>query len=204
MFKQEPQTLDKRVFMPPKTTFGERFAWIFEHRGTNPSRLAKDAGLSRSHIRDWIKEEAAGKPISPTLGTLEAIARAGSVSVAWLMSGEGSPEESPQPASATVVRDEAPPGGVRQFGDLPGWAEAEAEAQRLYGQLLPPSSWAAAREMRGAQWPKEITARTVYRFAKAWFEQSSEEELILREREEIARQIAAYRATDEAKRRGHG
>lgn len=198
--------------MTAEGTFRERFAWIFEHRGTNANALSEAAGLSRSYVRMLLKAEEKGAGKRPGTDALNSLARAADVSFLWLSTGRGprepyrgeEPGESPDPPSAVVERDALPPEGIRRFGDLPGWAEAEAEAQRTYGLLLPASSWTAARELQGAQWPRQVTAKTVYRFAKAWFEQATEEELIEREREEVARQVAAYRATEEAKRRGHG
>ena len=193
--------------MSDERTFAGRFAWIFENRGTNPNALSEAAGLSRAYIRMLLTTERKGASKRPGPEALDAIARAANVSFQWLATGHGAREPyqgEAHPESATLIRDELPPEGIRRFGDLPGWAEAEAEARRIYGDFLPMSSWEAAREMRGAQWPREIAPRTVYRFAKAWFEQVGEEELIERERAEIRRQIAAYRATDEAKRRGHG
>lgn len=196
--------------MSDERTFAGRFAWIFENRGTNPNALSEAAGLSRSYIRMLLTAERKGASKRPGPEALDAIARAANVSFRWLATGHGTREpyqgEVPdgEQSESTVVRDEMPPEGIRRFGDCEGYEEAEAEAIRLWGDLLPRSSWAVTREMRGAQWPQRITARTIYRFAKAWFEQANEDELYEQERAEIRRQIAAYRATDEAKRRGHG
>lgn len=167
--------------------FTERFLWIFEHRGTNKSRLAHESGLSRSHIRDILEAEKRGEMVSPRLETLQAIAQAAKVSLAWLATGDGSPDDHQTPHSPPV-REDTNQKEYKNFGALPGWAEAEAEARRLYGNVLPALAWEAAREMAGTRWPSEITAQTVYWFARAWFEQAREEELITRQRAELQRQ----------------
>jgi hypothetical protein len=191
----------------PAMSLLERFQWVMKARGTNPSRWSEDAGLSRTTVRGILKKIKEGEDPNPTQRTMEALAGAAGVSVAWLISGEGAPDDlgSPPAPSAVVTRDgELPQGGYRRFGDLPGWAEAEAAARRTYRDLLPDFAWEAAAGQAGAVWPTEVTPQTVYRFAKAWFDQATEQELIERERAEVERQIAAYRATDKAKSRGHG
>ncbi len=178
-----------------------RLRETLEARGLTYRELADRAGLkSATHVSSLLSK---GGPRSPNGDTLVQIARALGVSSDWLMTGEEAPD-TPNAPSAVVVRNEMPPEGWKKFGELPGWTEAETGARRLYRDLLPDFAWEAAAAMAGARWPTEITPQTVYRFAKAWFDQASDEEVIGRERAEIERQIAAYRATDEAKRRGHG
>lgn len=173
-----------------------RLRALLKERGWTSRELAERAGLrSETHVASLLSRSG---PRSPNGDTLVQLARALGVSSDWLMSGE---EASPVAPSAVVVRDELPPEGAKRFGDLPGWAEAEAEARRLYGEDLPAYCWEAAREMAGNRWPAEITPQAVFRFARVWFEQASEEERIQRERAEVRAQIAAYRA-EQARKAG--
>lgn len=188
--------------MSDASDWKQRLRQLLQERGWTYRELADRAGLqSPTHVSSML---SAGGPRSPNGDTLVRLAAALGVSSDWLMTGEGERERGATPESTVVVRDEMPPDGIKRFGDCPGYEEAEAEALRLWGDVLPQSSWGAVREMRGARWPERITAKMIYRFAKTWFEQASEEEQYEQERAEIMRQIAAYRATDEAKRRGHG
>jgi hypothetical protein len=82
------------------------------------------------------------------------------------------------------------------FGDLPGWREAEAEARRRFGDLIPGFAFdRAARTMGGAP-PAVISASTVAGLAKFWLESSSREDRIAAERDEIL----AKKAEEDAER----
>jgi transcriptional regulator with XRE-family HTH domain len=70
-------------------TYDERFAWIFEARGTNPSALSEAAGLSRAYIKNLIKSEKEGREIRPGAAALDKIARTANVSFLWLTKNQG-------------------------------------------------------------------------------------------------------------------
>ena len=71
------------------STLPERFAWIFDHRRTNPGALSEAAGLSRSHIGGMLRKIEAGDDPNPTRKTMTRIAKAANVSARWLMLGVG-------------------------------------------------------------------------------------------------------------------
>jgi hypothetical protein len=57
------------------------------------------------------------------------------------------------------------------FGNLPGWAAAEAEARRKYArQNLPDQAWAEARITGGWSTPPIVTPDFVYAVARTWFD----------------------------------
>lgn len=82
-----------------------------------------------------------------------------------------------------------------RFGDRPGWAAAEAEARRLYGDILPGFAFDRAADTSGGKPPAIINARAVYALAKWWFEAASAEERVAAERAEI---LAVKAAEDAA------
>lgn len=86
-----------------------RFEWIFKHRGVSASGLSHKAGLSRSHVRGLLEAEKRGEAPSPTLATLDAIARAADVSLTWLSSGQGEPGSYDGPAVPANDRPPASP-----------------------------------------------------------------------------------------------
>ena len=97
------------------STLPERFAWIFDHRRTNPGALSEAAGLSRSHIGGMLRKIEAGDDPNPTRKTMTRIAKAANVSARWLMLGveprepfdpnetEAPASPSPPPVSDTVT-----------------------------------------------------------------------------------------------------
>jgi hypothetical protein len=82
-----------------------------------------------------------------------------------------------------------------RFGDLAAWRMAEAEARRLYGDVLPGFAFDRAANTKGGSVPSVIDARTVFQLAKFWFETASEEDRIAAEREEILAKKAEEDAT---------
>ncbi|NVO26248.1 helix-turn-helix transcriptional regulator [Donghicola sp. C2-DW-16] len=61
---------------------------LLEQNGTNPSRAAKDAGLSHTAIRDFLM----GKSASPRVDTLASLAECFNVPIDSLLSEEPMPE----------------------------------------------------------------------------------------------------------------
>lgn len=85
--------------------------------------------------------------------------------------------------------------GSPRFGDLAAWKVAEAEARRLYGDVLPGFAFDRAANTKGGSIPSVIDARTVFQLAKFWFDTASEAERIAAEREEILAKKAEEDAT---------
>jgi hypothetical protein len=62
------------------------------------------------------------------------------------------------------------PGRGSSWGELPGWAEAEAEARRKFARLMMPErAWAGAREMHGSKRP-HVSPEMVKEAAQFWLE----------------------------------
>lgn len=68
-------------------------------------------------------------------------------------------------------------GSLIRFGDLDGWSRAEAEAMTgpTFRGRLPDAAYFGAREFRGVTAPSVIDARTVYNYAKAYWEGLSDD-----------------------------
>jgi len=83
-------------------TLQDRIRWILMYRLTTAtgedmglSALSLAAGLSRSHIGVFIGDP---RRVDLTTATARAIAYAGQVSLAWLQTGEGAPNDPDIPA----------------------------------------------------------------------------------------------------------
>ncbi len=76
-------------------TPAERIAWILEHRGFWSRRaLGRAAGLSAAYVALVAKGER-----RLSVHAAQAIATAARIRLAWLVTGEGGPEEAPQEAA---------------------------------------------------------------------------------------------------------
>lgn len=67
----------------------QRIDWVMQQRGTNPNRWSEDAGLTRTHVRTMRSKLEKGRDPNPTRQTMESLARAANVSIAWLLTGHG-------------------------------------------------------------------------------------------------------------------
>jgi len=68
-------------------------------------------------------------------------------------------------------RSVAPEGSIR-FGDLPGWQQAIQEVLRspAYRGRLPAAAVVGTSDFMGATAPSVVDARTVFNYARAWWE----------------------------------
>jgi transcriptional regulator with XRE-family HTH domain len=94
----------------------ERIEWILEQRGMKQRELARAAGLNDERHLGVILGRLRKNPEGALEHqTLVALARGGNVSIAWLATGEGSPD-------ATGSEDPRP-----LYRNLEGWPEIEAQ-----------------------------------------------------------------------------
>lgn len=115
--------------------------------------LGRVLGVSQPTVSTFLRAVA---PDGAGVQLAEAVARETGVTLDELRSGR---------------RGEAQPAGtVPCFGDLPGWAEAEAEAREKFGRRLPAYAWQVARSMMGAQAPAKIDAVTVFGLTSSLWE----------------------------------
>lgn len=140
--------------------------------GGNLTATAKALGLSPAALHDFLGEtRGAGMKL------LDGLAKYSGLSVDALISG------APTPALA------AP-----RWGDLPGWAQARADALRVYGRRLPEIAFEHAGDVMGMAPPSVVDARTVYNAAKLWWDARTEEE----QEAAIATQARAEMAAEDA------
>lgn len=84
------------------------------------------------------------------------------------------------------------PDGSVNFGDLPGWTKAEAEAiNGTYKGRLPVAAYVGARGVRGRTVPSVIDARTVFNYAKAYWEGLADEDQSRAIHDQAEREMAA-------------
>ena len=90
-------------FGPDAATFGDRVAGAREHAGMTQAQLARRLGIKKSTLTAW--EEDLSEPRANKLSMLAGLL---SVSISWLLTGEGdgmtSPlEEGPMPADMQAI-----------------------------------------------------------------------------------------------------
>jgi len=114
----------------------ERLELIVKELGISERELARRAGLADSHI-GLLRARLRSDPGAVTVSTLEAIAKAANVSVAWLIVGEGDPRE-----RAGVAPSKAAAAGLARAEGV--WEEA------IRSVLAEPAT--ADNESRPAAW----------------------------------------------------
>jgi len=100
-----------------------RILWILEQRKCSARELSEDAKLSPIHVGK-ILERKGGRVAADTVA---AIARAANVSLWWLVTGEGSPDEGPPALPQDGPRREGPRyGRLAQLKDVISKAKGSA------------------------------------------------------------------------------
>lgn len=131
-------------------------ARLVEDMGTRTA-VAHLLGVDQPQISQLLNENAgAGFPLAATL------ARHLGVSIEQLVDGRAAPAR----GGAGAIR----------YGDLPGWAQASAEARRAHGQRLPAVAFDLADDFMGMGPPTVIDARTVFNYARACWEGLNDEQ----------------------------
>lgn len=74
------------------STFAQRLKQARAIRNVGKARLGLAAGLSRNAVYALERDEGGG---NPTLGTIESLAKALDVDVAWLATGDGPAPKAP-------------------------------------------------------------------------------------------------------------
>lgn len=83
-------------------------------------------------------------------------------------------------------------GASIRFGDLAGWSKAEAEAiSGPFKGRLPLAAYAGAREFRGLRAPSVVDPRTVYNYARAFWEGLSDDQQSQAIHDQAEREMAA-------------
>jgi len=116
--------------MTAVSTLGERIAHVLRLRKLSASALSQSAGLGRSHVGQ-LQSGKLGK--RPSDETLRRIAEAARVSLRWLATGEGAPDDPaeappvvvPKPLEETEGWSDLVATAKRERPDIPAWAFAE-------------------------------------------------------------------------------
>jgi hypothetical protein len=160
--------------------------WLAADSSRTEAEFAALAGLSRGQVNN-IKNKAEGAGAV----TVQKFALALGVSRLQLHADQER-WEAARSGRAPVVELDQGVRGVR-FGDLPGWAEQEAEARRAYPDI-PGYAFDRAANTSGGQPPRQITAAAIAELAGWWLRNAPREERRQAEREEVLRQIGEQRA----------
>lgn len=123
----------------------------------NQTKMGAALGVSQATVSNFLNGRAgAGRTLATALATELGV---------------------PHDALVSESLGDGGSGSVR-FGDLPGWAEATQEVLtgRSYKGRLPELAVLRAGEFRGMTTPTIIDARTVFNYAKAWWEGLSDTE----------------------------
>lgn len=173
-----PSGLASVLHIRSMPTFAERLQVALDHRHWSQNKLEREAKLTKGRVNKILHSKSAR--IDPA--DLIYVARALEISHVWLVLGEGDMEVgTPLPSSAIVPSERE---RRRRFGELSGWAEAEAEAKRQF-EGIPEAAFAAARSTSGQPLPELVDVTTVARWATTWLEQLSREERHAAEQAEL-------------------
>lgn len=100
-------------------TIADRLRWIMETKGISERKLSTDAGLSKGHVNFTLKQFAKNPDAGIEFATIQKLALAGGVSVRWLSTGVGSPDDNDELPPSTAP-DDAP----HVNASVPGWDDA--------------------------------------------------------------------------------
>lgn len=131
----------------------QRFQWIFDNRPRDDGKawtaksLSREAGLSEAHVGMVMR----GQIKSPSVETLRPLAEKAGVSLAWLATGQGTPESDDSARGPSTTESERP-----ELQGIPGWADAVALAKHEHPHI-PEWAWNAA----GAMAPRDVPVVTV-------------------------------------------
>lgn len=100
---------------------GQRIQWILKKTGWSQRELSRRAGLGETHVGLILRAASRNPEHSVELRTLQGIAAAAEVSLAWLSSGEGSPDHDDDARGPSTTDDSTP-----IMKNVPGFAEVEA------------------------------------------------------------------------------
>jgi len=160
----------KRMAGDPKLPkLADRLAWIVAKRKKtvtgrkmSASALSKSAGLVRQHVWQLIKM---ANRTGASHDTIAAIAWAAQVSLGWLSTGRGDPDD-PDIPGPPVARPKPPLPGT--YGELKQWANFVSQAKSLPRPIEPPEAAVAGAEMPIPRWASErLTAMMVRAICEA-------------------------------------
>jgi|LNFM01.2.fsa_nt_gb transcriptional regulator with XRE-family HTH domain len=135
------------------STLESRILWLVEHRAEGSQReLSRRAGLSPNYIGTILTRLRKNANAQIEKDSLVALAKAGDVSLDWLMNGRGNPERE------TVLDTGSP------LRLIEGWRRSVDDA-REKGSFLPDWVWERAGEIRNAHAPVPLTPEFVLRTA---------------------------------------
>ncbi|MDF1853985.1 helix-turn-helix domain-containing protein [Pseudooceanicola sp.] len=95
-----PQDIDEHWFDPETSTFGDRIAGAREAAGMTQSELARRLGVRLATLRGWEDDLS-----EPRANKLQMMAGLLSVSLGWLLNGEG--DGAPNPGEAGELSGDA-------------------------------------------------------------------------------------------------
>lgn len=165
-------------------TLADRIRWILEKRDLGQRELARAAGLKDPHVAVILHRLEKFPDRKIEADTLAALARAGRVSMRWLATGEGSPDD-----AGDVP---APESDEPTCGNAPGWPDAERDARKEHPDM-PPWAFERARRRRNLTTPNPVTPEFVYEQALSEWRWTPQQEQAALERKRIEASAKALR-----------
>lgn len=188
----------------PVNTLAERVEWILKHRrrpdGTRWSQraLSEAAGMSPAVVgmlRRGDTKDVRGE-------TLRHLAAAAGVSLAWLATGKGTPDEDDDARGPSTAES-----GVPHFGNAVGWDDARREAERTH-PYIPAWAWDQAATMAPMHLRSVVTPEQVVSLARMALQLADPRAMsaALEERDrrlaELEAQLAAKLASEDSAAKG--
>lgn len=164
------------------STLESRIVWLVEHRAEGSQReLSRRAGLSPNYIGTILTRLRKNPNAQIEKDSLVALAKAGDVSLDWLLNGRGNPERE-------TVLDVGSPLRL-----IEGWTQSVSDA-RAKGTFLPAWVWDRAGEIRNAHAPVPLTPEFVLRTALYVYDTVDLEEKARLALASVRDEIAAHNA----------
>lgn len=113
----------------PTRTLAERIEWILRRHGIGQRELSRRAGLDVAHIGQFLARARKDPNVSLNADTLAKVANGAKVSMRWLATGEGPPEDSAALRGVEFAQEPgaAPPETPREL------AEAVSLSRQVFG-----------------------------------------------------------------------
>lgn len=102
------------------SSVGDRIEQLLKSKDISARELARRSGLGETQVSVLVTRFRKNPHTHVTIETLRAIAQGANVSLAWLTTGEGSPDSDDTARTPSTTEDPEP-----IMANVPGWAEVE-------------------------------------------------------------------------------
>ena len=138
----------------------QRLELLLKRTGWSQRELSRRAGLGETHVNLIIRSATKDPESTVELRTLAAIATAAGVSLAWLATGEGSPDADDDTRGPSASESHVP-----HHSNAVGWEDAQREAARRHPNI-PAWAWEQAGRSAPAHLRSIVTPDQVVKLAR--------------------------------------